>query len=193
MSKSRQTPDSDARMSGFRQDVLAHFHDREYRHAYVDEFLNTTIASQIRALREQRGWTQAELATRAGTGQSRISELENVNYESWTISSLRALAEAFDVALAVCFKGFTARLADIERFSEAAPGVPSYTDDLFLSVGAKAPPQVGDTSPLVPLVGNLAQVVAHFNAGAGPTSAPDIQQNAGALMAEVGRMYGNTS
>ncbi len=180
-------------MTGFRRDALAHFHDREYRHAYIDEFLNTSIASQIRALREQRGWTQNELATRADTMQSRISALENVNYGSWTISTLRALAEAFDVTLAVCFKSFSERIGEIERFSPSAISVPSYTDDLFLSVGAKAPPRLSNTSPLVPLVVNLAQVVAHFNAGAGPDSAPDLQQNAAALMGMVEQMYGTTS
>jgi hypothetical protein len=90
-------------------------------------------------------------------------------------------------------KCFTERLADIERFSPKALAGPSDTDDLFLSVGAQAPPRLADTSPLVPLVGSLAQVVAHFQAGSTPDSAPDLPQSAVALMAAVERMYGNTS
>jgi hypothetical protein len=90
-------------------------------------------------------------------------------------------------------KCFTEPLAGIERFSPTALAGPSYTDDLFLSVGAQAPPRLADTSPLVPLVGNLAQVAAHFQAGSTPDSAPDLPQSAVALMAAVERMYGNTS
>lgn len=35
------------------------------------------VGSQIRAARRERGWTQAELARRAGLGQKEISEIEN--------------------------------------------------------------------------------------------------------------------
>lgn len=180
-------------MSQLRDRLVKEFTDQEYRHGYADDFLNTAIAAQIKALRDQRGWTQAQLAERAGMRQSRISAMEDINYTSWSVRTLARLAEAFDVALAVCFKSFTERLADIDRFSPGALAVPSYIDDLFLSVGAKAPPKLADTSPLVPLLGNLAQVVAHFSAGAGPDSAPDFQQNAVALMTAVEQMYGNAS
>lgn len=180
-------------MSQLRDRLVKEFADKEYRHGYADDFLNTAIAAQIKALRDQRGWTQAQLAERAEMRQSRISAMEDINYTSWSVRTLARLAEAFDVALTVCFKSFTERLADIDQFSPSALAVPSYMDDLFLSVGAKAPPRLSETSPLVPLVGNLAQVVAHFNAGARPDSAPDLRQSAVALIAEVERIYGNTS
>ena len=43
------------------------FKDKEYQGAgYVDEFLNAYIATQIKVLREQRGWSQTELGEHAG-------------------------------------------------------------------------------------------------------------------------------
>ncbi len=93
------------------------FRNKEHRHGYVDEFLNTSIATQIKVLREQRGWTQEELANQAGMKQATISRIENVNYSSWSIATLRKLAEAFDLALCVTFEDFDARLLDIKSFS----------------------------------------------------------------------------
>lgn len=180
-------------MSERTQQLALEFADKDYRHGYADDFLNTFIAAQIRAMRDQRGWTQAQLAERAMMKQSRISAMEDVNYSSWSIRTLARLAEAFDVALAVCFKSFGQRIVDIEHFSPSAVLVPSYTDDLFLSLGAGAPPRLSDTSPLVPLLGNLAQIAAHFKAGVGPDRVPNPQQSVIALMAMVERTYGKTS
>ena len=93
------------------------FKDKDYRHGYVDDFLNAYIATQIKVLREQRGWSQKELADHAGMMQPRISVLENVNYSSWSIKILRKIAEAFDLTLCVSFENFGSRLEDIEKFS----------------------------------------------------------------------------
>lgn len=80
--------------------------DHEYRHAYADEFLNTMVRTQIRVLREQRGMSQGDLARRIGTTQTAISRLENVNYSSWNIRTLKKIAEAFDLRLHVSFETF---------------------------------------------------------------------------------------
>ncbi len=92
------------------------FRDKEYRHGYVDEFLNAYIATQIKVLREQHGWSQTELGEHAGMMQPRISVMENVNYSSWSIKILRKIAEAFDLTLCVSFESFGRRIEDIERF-----------------------------------------------------------------------------
>lgn len=93
------------------------FKDKDYRHGYVDEFLNARIATQIKVLREQRGWSQKELAEHAGMKQPRISIMESVNYSSWSITVLRKLAEAFDLVLCVSFESFGTRVNDIEELS----------------------------------------------------------------------------
>jgi len=105
------------------------FKDKDYRHGYVDEFLNASIATQIKVLREQRGWTQKELADYAKMKQPRISVMENVNYSSWSIKILRELAEAFDLTLRVSFESFGTRINDIERFGRKALERLSFKDD----------------------------------------------------------------
>jgi len=111
-------------------DKLRHeFQDKEYRQAYADEFLNASIATQIKVLREQHPWTQEELAEKAGMKQSRISILENVNYSAWSLTTLKRLAEAFDVTLKVSFESYSARLLDIQRFGRESLERFSFDED----------------------------------------------------------------
>ena len=64
--------------------LIADFTDTEdgleYRYAYADEHLNSWIALQIKAIREQRGLRQSELAELIATKQPAIARLENANY-----------------------------------------------------------------------------------------------------------------
>ena len=110
------------------------FKDKEYAHAYLDEFLNTYIATQIKVLREQRNLTQAELASLTVMKQSRISLLENANYSMWSISTLQKIAEAFDVSLKVSFESFSTRINDIVNFNRQSLERLSRENDLSSSV-----------------------------------------------------------
>lgn len=121
-------------MSEIRSDALREFHDIEHRHAYCDEFLNVSIATQIKVLREQRTLTQKELAANTGMKQSRISALEDANYSSWSINTLRRLARAFDVTLTVTFETFGEKLSRIESFSRDSLEVSKFEDDPVFSV-----------------------------------------------------------
>lgn len=107
------------------------FKEKEYRHGYVDEFLNAYIATQIKVLREQHGWSQMELAEHAGMMQPRISVMENVNYASWSIKILRKIAEAFDLTLCVSFESFGRRIEDIEKFGREALERNSFDNDPY--------------------------------------------------------------
>jgi transcriptional regulator with XRE-family HTH domain len=128
-----------ASMSDLANSLKQGFKDRDYRHGYADEFLNSSIATQVKVLREQHGWSQKELAKLAQMRQPRISVLENVNYSSWSINILRKLAEAFDLTLCVSFESFGKRLADIERFSREALERFSFEDDpVFAEAEAEA-------------------------------------------------------
>ena len=74
------------------------------RHEWWSSVLRTSIATQIKALRESRGWTQAELAERLETSGPVVSLLENPNSKHPpTIQTLLRVAEVFDVALLVRF------------------------------------------------------------------------------------------
>jgi transcriptional regulator with XRE-family HTH domain len=103
--------------------------DKETRHVYCDEFLNSSIATQIKVLREQRGLTQAQLAALASMMQPRIAAMEDVNYSSWTINVLRRLAEAFDLTLTVKFESFGGKLHEIVVFSRENLEKLSFEDD----------------------------------------------------------------
>ena len=105
------------------------FQDKEYRHNYLDEFLNAWIATQIKVLREQRGWSQKELAQHAGMLQPRISALENVNYSSWSVQTLRKLAEAFDLILRISFESFGDGIRDFSLFDPDHLQRPSFDND----------------------------------------------------------------
>lgn len=110
------------------------FSDKEYRHAYVEECLNTMVATQIKVLREQREMTQAELADDAGMKQPRLSVLEQADYSNWSINTLKRLAKAFDVALTVRFDAFSDVILDFEGLSRASLQRPSFREDpLFKS------------------------------------------------------------
>lgn len=117
-------------MSELAKRLASEFEDKDYAHAYMGERGDAEIAAQIRVLREQRGWTQAELAERSGMKQSRISALEDVNYDAWTVKTLRKLAEAFDVHVDVRFVPFTKAILDVANFSRESLEVISREEDL---------------------------------------------------------------
>src|SRR5947207_9969795 len=105
------------------------FHRSEdYRYAYDEEFANTLVATQIKVLRESHDppFTQKQLAERASMKQSRISELENVAYSAWSISTLRRLARALGVRLVFRFESWGELLPEVETFSRTALERPSF-------------------------------------------------------------------
>lgn len=112
-----------------RDRLLGRFQEPEYRQTYVEAFLNTSIAAQIRALRRSRKLSQKQLGVLIGTKQSGVSALENVNYSRWSLSTLRKIARVFDVALVVRFESFGEILDDITSFDAAKLDKPSFDQD----------------------------------------------------------------
>lgn len=117
-------------MSEFVESLVEQFADKEYAHAYLEEHGNMLLAAQIRALREMRGLKQAELAELAGMKQERISALENVEYDAWTVKTLRKLAEAFDTGLQVSFVPISQSIMNVVNVSPDTLKVVSRTEDL---------------------------------------------------------------
>jgi transcriptional regulator with XRE-family HTH domain len=62
-------------------------------------------------MREHAKWSQDELAKKVGMNQNAISRLENPGYGKATLTTLRRIASALDVALVVRFVSFR-QLAD---------------------------------------------------------------------------------
>lgn len=117
-------------MSEFRNKLISEFSDKDYAHAYMNSHQSSRIATQIKVLREQRGLTQKRLAELAGFKQERVSALEDVDYDSWTLSTLRKLAKAFDTTLHISFVPFSEGIKDIENFGRQYLEVDNRENDL---------------------------------------------------------------
>lgn len=81
--------------------------DKSYRETFVAAHLSTNVAAQIQTIREQRGWTKKQLAQKSGMSPSRITVMEDPSYEKFTLTTLKRLASAFDVALVAKFTPFS--------------------------------------------------------------------------------------
>ncbi len=96
---------------------LAALRDKEYRDAYVEGHVTSTIAYQLRAMRAQLGLTQKEFSKRIGKPQSVVSRLENTEYGKVTVQTLLDIARGLDVALVVKFASFPDFLASYSDLS----------------------------------------------------------------------------
>ncbi len=111
--------------------------DKGFRYQLVATAIGEGLARQIREMRAAKGWTQATLAKRAGLHQPDVARLER-SCENVTISTLRKIASAFDVALIVRFESWSDFLAGLSNqvvplsrpddlASHAAPAAPKET------------------------------------------------------------------
>lgn len=90
------------------------FRNKEFRYLVNDVFQHWRLRTQIRLIREARGWTQEELAQRAGMRQPQISALENIYCPTdVTVETLRRLARALDVRLAIGFASWGSIITEI--------------------------------------------------------------------------------
>jgi transcriptional regulator with XRE-family HTH domain len=108
------------------------FQDEEARYAYVEDFMNSHIAIQIKGVRKFRQLSQEQLAKRFGTQQSGISRLENVNYSSWEVETLRKVARALGVRLRISFEEFGTLIDEIDDLDNAVRRR-EFKDDPVLS------------------------------------------------------------
>jgi transcriptional regulator with XRE-family HTH domain len=132
-----------------RPELKREFQDEDYRYAYAEDFLNTVVATQIVALREQRGLSQSELGEAIGTKQPGVSRLENVNHSTWKTETLKKIARALGVRLRISFETFGSLLDEDERFSREFLRRPTFHDDPAFCE-RKEP--VSATSTVVPFV-----------------------------------------
>jgi transcriptional regulator with XRE-family HTH domain len=129
-------------MSDLKSNLRKEFQDEDFRNIYAEESLNTYIATQIKVLREQQRLTQTELAQKTGMAQPRIAVLEDVNYSSWSINTLRRLAKAFGLRLSVRFETFSSLIPELETFGRPALERARFEDDRFF----REAPSVSDSN-----------------------------------------------
>ena len=104
------------------------FKNKAYRNAYMQGHVRSRIAYQIRALREQRGLSQQDLADLLGTTQSVVSRLESTEYGKASVQTLLDIASVLDIALSVKFCSYPEFLEGAADVSPRALRVESYAD-----------------------------------------------------------------
>lgn len=77
------------------------------RSRFVESNISKALAFQIRSLREKENWSQQHLAEKIESNQNAVYRAENPNYGKQTITTLKKIAAAFDVALVVRFVPFS--------------------------------------------------------------------------------------
>jgi transcriptional regulator with XRE-family HTH domain len=93
-----------------KQELVAKLKDPLFRERFNDWLIRYTVSNQVKAQRQKMGWTQLELASRTGLHFATVNRIENLlNYRVWmpTVSSLVAIANAFDVALIIRFESWS--------------------------------------------------------------------------------------
>lgn len=107
-------------MSELAERLVGEFADKDYAHAYMESHAVSRLAAQIHALRKQHGWSQQQLAERAGIAQERISKIESADFTSITLATLHKLARAFDVDVRVAFESFSQGILDVVNLTPKA-------------------------------------------------------------------------
>jgi len=105
-------------MNDTAEELLQELRDYDYAEGYAETLLSARIATQIKVLREQQEMKQTELASLMGTTQTVISRIENVNYSSWSIKTLKKIARAFKLRLKVSFESFGTLPDELEGFTK---------------------------------------------------------------------------
>jgi transcriptional regulator with XRE-family HTH domain len=105
------------------------FTSEESRYAYADSAANAFLTGQIKALREDRGLTQEQLADLVGTQQSGISRWQNSGYSSCKVETLRKFAKAFGVRLRITFEEFGTLPEDVQGFTKKRLAPRRFEDD----------------------------------------------------------------
>lgn len=115
----------------YKENLLTKLKNKEYRDAFVSEHIDTGIPFQIRALRKQRGLTQKGFEKVSGMKQTLISRLENVNYASFSLSTLKKISSLFNIGLIVRFVPISALVEwELNLNTESLKAL-SYEDDPY--------------------------------------------------------------
>ena len=162
--------------------LLRKLRNKQYRDAYVEQNVKTSLPFQIRTLREQpeREWSQGELGERADMRQNAISRLENADYGNLNINTLLRLASAFDVALLVKFVPFRKLLDEFKDLSANALEVGSFDQEIEgleqVAISAETEPLILGGTATASLVYN-SSFPAHANVVIGNTAIPTEVRN----------------
>jgi transcriptional regulator with XRE-family HTH domain len=154
-----------------RDELIAKLHSKQFRDAFVSSRVSNTLALQIRVMRQEREWSQAQLAELLGTSQNAVWRLESPQYGRHSITTLKRLASIFDVGLAVWFVPFSDLMKRFTNLSTEAILVPSFDNDPGLHAREMASANAQATftvSTILPLTG-LFQGMTNIYGSSEPT------------------------
>jgi transcriptional regulator with XRE-family HTH domain len=163
-----------------RAQKIAKLKNKEYRDAFIGSQISIGLPFQIRALREQKGWKQSDLAKNTGMLQPRISAIEAPGGAKFTIETLRRLASAFDVALIVRFVPFSELVDWSERFNPDEFKVSDFASDAGLIERKEPETAIGHVFIRVPSFGN-----SHLSAGGAFLKMPGVFGPAGNSVIDI--------
>ena len=88
-------------MRTFKDHLKRVLEDEKVALSYEEEYKKLRIAYEVKAARELLGWTQQELAKRAGVTQQMISRIENATVPNISLKTLSLVGKALglDVGL----------------------------------------------------------------------------------------------
>jgi transcriptional regulator with XRE-family HTH domain len=107
--------------------LWARLANKDYRTSYLDEAINSRLAAQIHALRVSRGLTQHDVSALTGIAQPTLSRMES-DSNGITTTTLKRLANAYDVALSIKFVGFC-EFAEEVAASKVDLDIPEFSKD----------------------------------------------------------------
>jgi transcriptional regulator with XRE-family HTH domain len=113
--------------------------DDELRDGFVADHVRTRLALLIRSLREQRGWSQTDLADAMGTTQSVISRLEDPDYGKLTTRTLFEVAAAFKLPLYIDMPDWDEWFRLMSDMSSRSLQRKSFNADRLAAPGAAVP------------------------------------------------------
>lgn len=114
--------------------------NKEMRVEYLRAQLGTRVAQQIRTLRAQREMSQKDFADAMDTGQSTVSQFEQIDYGRWGFRTLVDMAAAFDVGLVVEFVSYAEFLSRMDNLGAETLQVPAFDSAQLESLCPDSPP-----------------------------------------------------
>ena len=88
-------------MDDFQKQLSRLRRNRAFPGAFEKKRAEAEVAFQIRRLREAKGWTQKDLARKAGCSQQAISAIEQAGYKRHSLPLLRRVAQVLDADVVV--------------------------------------------------------------------------------------------
>jgi transcriptional regulator with XRE-family HTH domain len=102
---------------------------KAYREALVASQLKRGLPFQARAMRKERGWSQALIAEKSGLTQGAVSRAEDPDYGNLTLNTVLRIAAGHDVAVICKLVSFSEFAKWYVKFSEASAVVPTFEEE----------------------------------------------------------------